>query len=248
MSYELMKIENEIISRSFEFTNENISYFYYKTFRPLREKIILYKEGTWNIEKYSPQNIAVDLIGINANDWLEAKKIIEKEKVKSITSISKEFNIEYNHRSTLKGFKNGKETWSFRIQGYLYTSITFLKEQFIVFGTAGQGGGLYIVELETGNLMFHENTKGTVNYLIKNDFIYFADENNNLVILDTKDYTVKRIKGQKKLQIGNHSFIMRDQKLYTIATRRNRFDKELNKWDDESFLICFDVSETTCQD
>lgn len=242
MSYELMKIENEIITRSFEFEDENISFFYYKTFSPFREKIVLCNDGKWRVEEYSPQNISLNLTGINANDWLDAKTRSEKEKVKSNTCVSEEFNIEYNHRSTLKGFKNGKQIWNLKVQGYLYTSIALLEEKFIVFGTAGQGGGFYIVEIETGNLKFHENTKGTVNYLIKNKLIYFADDNNNLVILDTSDYTVKRINGQKKLQIGNHSFIMRNNKLYTIATRRNRFDKELNEWDDESFIVCWNVS------
>lgn len=242
MNYELMKIENEIITRSFEFTDEDTSFFYYKTFRPFREKIVLYNEGKWMVEEYSPQNKSLYLIGINTKDWLDAKNKSEKEKVKSIISVSEDFNIEYNHRSTLKCFKNEKQIWNLKVQGYLYTSIALLEEKFIVFGTAGQGGGFYIVEIETGNLMFHENTKGTVNYLIKNKLIYFADENNNLVILDTNDYSVKRINGQKKLQIGNHSFIMIKNKLYTIATRRNRFDKELNEWDDESFIVCWNVS------
>lgn len=72
-----------------------------------------------------------------------------------------EYRIDYNDGFSIACTRNGAKAWQFRMQGYLYTPIVQW-EDLIFFGTAGYGGYLYILRLETGEVVAAVKTGGTV--------------------------------------------------------------------------------------
>lgn len=72
-----------------------------------------------------------------------------------------EYRISYNAETLLTCTKNGKQMWQFRMKAYLYTPVRQWQD-LIFFGTAGHGGYLYILRLETGEVVAAIKTGGTV--------------------------------------------------------------------------------------
>ncbi len=69
--------------------------------------------------------------------------------------------------------KNDEVLWKKSLRGYLYTDIIRNGNR-IVFGTAGQGGHFYSLDINTGEIVFDFNTKGTCAFLQANDSFYFS--------------------------------------------------------------------------
>lgn len=67
--------------------------------------------------------------------------------------------------------KDGEVLWEFRGQGYLYTDICF-REDRVFFGTAGQGGYFYVVNLKTGEALANIKTGGTASLVAADDRCY----------------------------------------------------------------------------
>ena len=78
--------------------------------------------------------------------------------------------------------KNDQLLWKQSLNGYLYTNIA-LNQNNIVFGTSGQGGHFYSLNLDTGEIVFDFNTKGTSKFFDVNDSYYFCSVNKNSQIL-----------------------------------------------------------------
>lgn len=72
-----------------------------------------------------------------------------------------EYHIEHNHGHILTCTKDGQQVWRLRMHGYLYTPIHPWQD-LIYFGTAGSGGYLYALRLETGEVVTAVKTGGTV--------------------------------------------------------------------------------------
>lgn len=91
----------------------------------------------------------------------------------------------YNQRSTIECFNKttGKQLWKLKVKGFLYTNIE-QKGDNIFFGTAGKGGALYCVDLESGNILTEFSNTDSSNYeWIKND-ILVKDSKGNMVQLN----------------------------------------------------------------
>ncbi|MBQ9746919.1 MAG: hypothetical protein IJW21_08880, partial [Clostridia bacterium] len=72
--------------------------------------------------------------------------------------------------------KNGELIWKKSLRAYLYTEIERYGDT-LVFGTDGQGGHFYGLDIETGEIRFDFNTKGTARYFIYGeDFIFISHE------------------------------------------------------------------------
>ena len=84
--------------------------------------------------------------------------------------------------------KNGQLLWKKSLKGYLYTEIE-LNQDNIVFGTAGQGGHFYSLNIETGEIVFDFNTKGTSKYFDVNDSYYFCSTDNKTTQVLRIDYS-----------------------------------------------------------
>ena len=72
--------------------------------------------------------------------------------------------------------KNGQLLWKKSLKGYLYTEI-ILDQGNIVFGTAGQGGHFYSLNIDTGEIVFDFNTMGTSIFFDVNNNYYFCATN-----------------------------------------------------------------------
>ena len=88
--------------------------------------------------------------------------------------------------------RNGQEVWSFRGYAWRYTNI----EQYgynIYFGTAGQGGYFYLLELNTGKPLLKLKTGGSVNIYARRDnrlYLLQQDKKAYLVCIDLNDGTI----------------------------------------------------------
>ncbi len=79
--------------------------------------------------------------------------------------------IRYDAEHILTCTKNGEEVWKFRMRAYLYTPVRQWQD-LIYFGTAGNGGYLYILRLETGEVIAAIKTGGTVHIAQEEGFCY----------------------------------------------------------------------------
>lgn len=79
--------------------------------------------------------------------------------------------------------KNGQLLWEKSLKGYLYTEI-ILEHGNIVFGTAGQGGHFYSLNIDTGEIIFDFNTKGTsIFFDVNNNYYFCSTDRKNTRIL-----------------------------------------------------------------
>ena len=69
--------------------------------------------------------------------------------------------------------KNDRLLWKKALKGYLYTDM-ILNQRNIVFGTGGQGGHFYSVNIDTGEIVFDFNTLGTSKFFDVNNNYYFC--------------------------------------------------------------------------
>lgn len=68
--------------------------------------------------------------------------------------------------------RNGIKQWTFSGSAYLYTRIICVQDS-LVFGTAGNGGHLYVLSLETGKKVADIKTGGTVAFVQQDNLCYF---------------------------------------------------------------------------
>ena len=62
----------------------------------------------------------------------------------------------------------------------MYTDI-FLKEHYLIFGTAGKGGAFYCIELESGNVLTEFTNRDSSQFAWQNGTIILRDIKDNLV-------------------------------------------------------------------
>lgn len=86
--------------------------------------------------------------------------------------------------------KNDKLLWKKSLKGYLYTDI-ILNQNNIVFGTSGQGGHFYSLNIDTGEIVFDFNTKGTSKFYDVNNSFYFCSTDNKRTQIFRIDYSGK---------------------------------------------------------
>lgn len=71
--------------------------------------------------------------------------------------------------------KNQKTIWKKSFKGYLYTDI-IKNNNSIIFGTSGYGGHFYALDIDTGEIVFDFNTKGTSSFFCANNSYYFCSK------------------------------------------------------------------------
>ena len=81
--------------------------------------------------------------------------------------------------------RNGVKQWTFSGSAYLYTPMICFQDS-LVFGTAGNGGHLYVLSLETGKKVADIKTGGTTAFVQQDNLCYFLvnDPAAKLVCLD----------------------------------------------------------------
>lgn len=88
--------------------------------------------------------------------------------------------------------KDGRVMWEFKGYGWLYTDILFWKNR-LFFGTAGQGGYFYVLDLETGNLLTKIKTGGTKSFVQAENLCYVLcnEKNARLICVDLQNGKVR---------------------------------------------------------
>lgn len=130
--------------------------------------------------------------------------------------------------------RNGKSKeiiWKLKLGSYLYTEV---KEEkgILYFGTAGNGGKFFAVNMNDGSLLYNYKTGGTENFIQYKDYILLADIKNKPILLNKKDGTEF-----KKIDFGNfqitayQQMVIIDDTLYTIAFN-----------EDTVYAVCADLA------
>lgn len=123
--------------------------------------------------------------------------------------------------------KNGKLLWKKSLKGYLYTDIILVQNN-IVLGTAGQGGHFYSLNIDTGEIVFDFNTKGTsVFYDVYNGFYFCSTNNKNTQILriDYSGNILEKIEIEGAYYDGYSLFSLCEDVLCVITLKKTRKDK-----------------------
>ena len=123
--------------------------------------------------------------------------------------------------------KNEKLLWKKSLKGYLYTDI-IVNQSNIVFGTAGQGGHFYSLNIDTGEIVFDFNTKGTsVFYQVNNSFYFCSTDNKSTQILriDYSGNILEKIEIEGAYYDGYSLFSLCEDVLCVITLKKTRKDK-----------------------
>ncbi len=129
-----------------------------------------------------------EIIGYNQNqeDALKIKDLYTARSTPRYYSdddfVFGEYRITHQGEWGYACFKNGKLLWKKSLRGYLYTDIIKYNDR-IIFGTSGMGGHFYSLDINSGEIIFDFNTKGTCNFLQINDFFYFAISKKKTTVL-----------------------------------------------------------------
>jgi hypothetical protein len=129
-------------------------------------------------------------------------------------------------------YKNGEHIWKKSLWAYLYTEIERHGDT-LVLGTAGQGGHFYGLDIETGEVRFDFNTKGTARYFVYGeDFVFLSHEKNGRTrilrisqsgeVLDSMEIPGYSSEYDRPTEIIGDKFY--------ILTLKVKKDKEGNEW------------------
>lgn len=84
-----------------------------------------------------------------------------------------EYRISHKGQWGYSCHKNGVHLWDFPGRAYLYTDI-FCYENHLYFGTAGQGGYFYILNLEDGKPILALKTGGTATFVRRDSHVFLT--------------------------------------------------------------------------
>lgn len=88
--------------------------------------------------------------------------------------------------------KNGEKIWQFRGYAWLYTDIHFWNDR-VFFGTSGQGGYFYVLDLETGEPLTKLKTGGTEHIVQIGNLCYVLQNGKHasIVCVDLRDGKIR---------------------------------------------------------
>jgi hypothetical protein len=169
--YKQIKLENYADARSKIFSTSNWK------FQIINEQIFLFI-GFWlelNSNELKPCDLdeSVEEFGVKSDYYFDG------------------YHLSYNNRSTFECFdKNtGAFKWKIRTKGFLYSEI-YLKNNCLVFGTAGNGGAFYFIDLESGQVLSEFNNGDASQFAWMNDLVILKDKKGNLVKLSPENNLV----------------------------------------------------------
>lgn len=165
---------------------------------------------------------------IKQNESYENKKYFFGDNLVSFPSPS---TIACNDMET------GNCKWKYAIKGYPYTDIEKVND-YIFFGTAGKGGALYCINLDSGEVKRDISTKGTAKYCWYNNTVLTYTEDGHLQRLDPySDNTVEVLKMDNMIGKSVPMMILNDC-LYTITFSR----KNKDLWPKQTYLTCISLA------
>ena len=122
--------------------------------------------------------------------------------------------------------KNERLLWKKSLKGYLYTNM-ILNQSNIVFGTSGQGGHFYSLNIDTGEIVFDFNTKGTSVFYDANNSFYFCSTDTKRTQILRIDYSgniLEKIEIEGTYYDGYSLFSLCEDVLCVITLKKTRKD------------------------
>ncbi|WP_253685670.1 MULTISPECIES: hypothetical protein [unclassified Treponema] len=116
-----------------------------------------------------------------------------------------------------RNIKSKEIVWKLKLGSYLYTEVKEEKS-ILYFGTAGNGGKFFAVNMHDGSLLYSYKTGGTENFIQYKNYILLADIKNKPILLNKKNGMEF-----KKIDFGNfqitayQQMIVIEDTLYAIA-------------------------------
>ncbi len=120
--------------------------------------------------------------------------------------------------------KNEQLLWKKSLKGYLYTDIV-LNQNNIVFGTSGQGGHFYSLNIDTGEIVFDFNTKGTSKFFDINNSYYFCyvdNKNTQILRIDYNGNILEKIEVEGVYYEGYSMFDLCEDLLCVMTLKKKR--------------------------
>ena len=123
--------------------------------------------------------------------------------------------------------KNNQQLWKRSLKGYLYTDM-IQNQGNVTFGTSGQGGHFYSVNIDTGETVFDFNTKGTSKFFDVNGNFYFCSTDQKTTQILKIDYNgtiLETIEVEGKYYDGECLFDLCDDLLCVMTLKKSRKEK-----------------------
>ena len=124
--------------------------------------------------------------------------------------------------------KNENFLWKKALKGYLYTDM-IRNQNNIVFGTSGQGGHFYSLNIDTGEIVFDYNTKGTSKFYDVNNSFYFClrdGKNTQILRIDYSGNVLENIEVEGTYYDGDCLFAICED-ILCIMTLKKKSNREL---------------------
>ena len=158
-------------------------YFFYNKYMDLSEISFDIKDGTELCRKNDGRDAAAE----HKRNYINPFRNHSSHHYVSDDFVFGNFIISHHGEWGYVCRKNGETIWKKALRGYLYTEM-IQKGNNIVFGTAGQGGHFYSLNLDSGEIVFDFNTKGTCNFIDWNGHLYFGFSEKRNTTLCKIDY------------------------------------------------------------
>jgi hypothetical protein len=116
---------------------------------------------------------------------------------------------------------SGNMIWKTKIGAYLYTEV---KEEngILYFGTDGNGGKFFAVDLSDGRIRYSYPTGGTSNFICYKEYVLLSDEKDKPILLNRKNGVLcKEIQFDDYRITAYQQMIVVEDKLYAIAYRED---------------------------
>lgn len=134
-----------------------------------------------------------------------------------------DFCISHKGQSGYICKKNGEKLWAFNGKAYLYTDINKWNDR-VFFGTAGNGGYFYVLDIEDGTKVSDIKTGGTTSIAQKGNLCFVLSNEKSAVLLcvDLNDGAIKqKINLAGKANMYSKIQLM-DDKLHAITFEYSR--------------------------
>jgi hypothetical protein len=169
------------------------------------------------------------------------KKVHNEAKIYKFDGYEVYIPKNFTRKLECKRTDTGEVVWIFKFPAHLYTELKE-KDGIVYFGTAGNGGHFYGLNLKDGSKVLDINTHGTVRFSMYKNDIYLSSEFGNLLVYDTSTKAIREFEFDEWWWHihGDVKLIIENDKLYTIA-----YEQEGRTYEryPNIYAICIDLAD-----
>lgn len=148
------------------------------------------------------------------------RKIFSDQKVFEFGNLRVKIAKNATRKLECTNLETGKTLWTFTFIGYLYTDV-FEYDGIIYFGTAGQGGRFYGLNLLRGEVLHEINTHGTTRFTRHNGKFYFPAAGGELQEYDPESKTSQYLSfGKNTRAIDDVAMLVANGNLYVVVAEK----------------------------